>query len=103
MQLQRNGADSTHVGGNILTGGAVAARRRADQHAIFIKNAHRQAIKLQLTAPGQLIAAVQAVLNALVERQEALFVKNVIQRQHRHFVANLTKGRQRPCTDALSG
>jgi pantothenate kinase type III len=90
-QLQRDGANGTHVGGNIFAGGAIATGRRLHQHAVFIENADRQAVQLQLAAVGQVIAAFQAILYALVEREEALFIKDVIQRQHRHFMADLAE------------
>ncbi|VTN81339.1 Uncharacterised protein [Klebsiella pneumoniae] len=92
MQLEGDGANSSHVRGNIFAGGAVAAGCRLHQHAVFIENAHREAVELKLAAVGKTICAFQAILYPLVEGEKALFVKHVIQRQHRHFMADLAKG-----------
>ena len=91
LQLQRDRADGTHVGRNVFTRRAVATRRGTHQHAVFVEKTDRQAIKLQLAAPGESVAAFQTVLHALVKREEALFIKDVIQRQHRYFMAYLAE------------
>ncbi len=92
MQLEGDGANSSHVRGNIFASGAVAAGCRLHQHAVFVENAHREAVELKLAAVGKMICAFQAILYPLVEGEKALFVKHVIQRQHRHFMADLAKG-----------
>ena len=94
MQPERDGADGSHVRGNILAGGAVAAGRRLHQHAVFVENAHRETVELQLAAVDERVSAFQAIQHPLVEGQKALFVKHVVQRQHRHFMADLAEGGQ---------
>ncbi|MNV07860.1 hypothetical protein D3C71_983120 [compost metagenome] len=100
-QLKWYCADGPHVGGDVFTGCAIAARGGAHQHAIFIQDTHRQTVELQLTAPCQRFSAFQSVLHALVEGKETLFVKDVIQRQHRHFMTHLAERGQRSRTHAL--
>lgn len=101
MQLERDRADGTHIGGDVFARRTVTTRRGTHQHAVFIKNADRQTVQLQLAAPAQRITAFQTILDALVKRQETLFIKDVIQGQHRDFVAYLTESTQRFRTDAL--
>jgi hypothetical protein len=65
----------TDVGGDVFAGGAVATGRRTHQHAVFrILTASRPASASQ--QPGN-VAAFQAILHALVEREEALFIKTL--------------------------
>ena len=101
MQFQRNRANSTDVRGDVFAGGAITTGRRTDQNAILIQNADGKAIKLQLTAPGDFFVTFQTIQYAFVESEKTLFIKNVVQRQHRYFMTDLAEGCQRRCTYAL--
>ena len=101
LQLQRDRADGTHVGGDVFARRTVATRCGTHQHAVFVEKTDRQAIQLELAAPGEGVAAFQTILHALVKREEALFIKYVIQRQHRHLRAHLAESAQRLSADAL--
>ncbi len=103
LQLQRDRANGAHVGGNVFPRGAIPSGRGTHQYAVFVEKADCQAIQLQLTAPGQRVVAFQAILHALVKRQEALFIEDVIQRQHRYFMTYLAECPQRLGANALGG
>ena len=92
MQLEGDSANGSHIGGNILAGGTVAAGRGLHQYAVFVENTHREAVELKLAAVGEIVSAFQAILYPLVEGEKALFIKHVVQRQHRHFMADLAEG-----------
>ena len=91
MQLQRDRAYGTHVGGDVFPGSAITARCGTDQHAVFVEDADGQAIQLQLTAPGQGVAAFESILHTLIKGEKALFIEDVIQREHRHFMTYLAE------------
>ena len=103
LQLQRDRTDGAYVGGNVFTRRTITPRRGTHQHTVFIEKADRQTIQLQLAAPGQGVAAFEAILHALVKREEALFIKDVIQRQHWDFMTYLTESTQRLRAHALRG
>ena len=103
LQLQRDRADGTHVGSDVFARRTVATRCGTHQHAVFIEKTDRQAIQLQFAAPGESVAAFQAILHALVKREKALFIEDVIQRQHRYFMTHLAESAQRLSADALGG
>src|SRR5690606_34707331 len=60
-QLQRNIAYGAHVGGNVLTGGAIATSRATDQYAIFIQQTDGQSIQFRFAAVGDLCSATQQI------------------------------------------
>ncbi len=101
MQLKRDGADGTHIGGNVFAGRTVTAGGGAGHHPVFVQNADGQAIQFQLAAPAQGIGLLQTVLDAFVEGEEAPFIKDVIQRQHGHFMAHLAEKGQWRGADTL--
>jgi hypothetical protein len=67
MQFQRNGTDRTYVGGNVLTGRAIASRCGTHQDAVFIEDTDSQPVKFQLAAVDECIGTFQPILNAFVE------------------------------------
>ena len=101
-QAQRDGADGAHVGGDVFAGRAVAARRRAHQHAVFVAQADGEAVKLRLGGKAQ-AAVVEALLQPFDKRVEFLGGEDVVQRQHRHAVRHRGKGAVCLAADAPGG
>src|SRR4029078_10400676 len=89
--------------GDVLTLGAIAARRGGDEFGVFVAQRYRQAIDLRLRAERELrvVAQGEEAPDAAGEVDDILLGKGVVEREHRHRVANLGKARRRRRTDAL--
>src|SRR5690606_9547550 len=55
-QAQGDVTYGSHIGGDVLAGGAIAPGRSPDQHAVFVQQADGQAIELGLAAIGNAAA-----------------------------------------------
>ena len=91
------------IGGDVLALAAVAARRGGDELAAFVAQRHRQAVDLRLGAEDDLVvlAEAQEAPDAADEVDDILVGEGVVEREHRHRVADLGKARRRRRADAL--
>jgi len=91
------------VGGDILAFRSIAARRAADQFAVLIAQRHRQAVDLRLGGKGNLliVAEPQEAADARDKIDDVLLGKRIVERQHRHRMADLGEARRRRRADAL--
>ncbi len=91
------------VGGDVLAFAAVAARRAGHQHAVFVAQRHRQAVDLRLGAEGDLfvLRQPQEAADAADEIDDVFFGERIVERQHRHRVADFGKARRRRRADPL--
>jgi hypothetical protein len=90
------GAD---VRGDVLTGDAVAARRRSDEHAAFVRQGARHTVDLQLARERRVVA--DAADDPLVPGVELLERERVVERAHRRQVADRCEQRRRGAADRL--
>ena len=100
-QCQRNGANGSHILGDVFTTTAVTAGGTTHQLTMLIKQAHRQAIKLGLTAPGRAMA--QGFFHPFGKGLEVVVGHGIAQRQHRYLVLHLRKAIGRLGTYPLGG
>ena len=93
-ELRRHARQCTDVGGHILAGDAVAARRAEHQPAVLIAQAAESpsilgsamtSIASSATAPVRRPA--EEIADAGEEIAHILFVEGVFERQHRHAYA----------------
>ena len=106
VEPQRNGAHGADVGGDILAGGAIAARGRLGEDAVFIAQVDRQTVEFELGRIFDFLVAMalrQRFFGAAVEGDDVGCVETVVQRQHRHRMRDLRKLAQRGRADALGG
>ena len=101
-QLVGNGGDGADVGGDILALDAVAAGCRLCQHPVLKRKVDRQPVDLRLPDHGQRGVGGQAEEPAgagdkLIELQQT---ESIVERQHRHPMAQLGKAAGRGCAHA---
>ena len=94
------------VGGDVLAGGAVAARGAAHQLAVLVAQRQRQAVDLRLghERPASRRRQPQEAPDAGDELGHVLFVERVVEREHRHGVATLANrptAPRRPAATAI--
>ena len=99
----RNVLKRLHIGGDVLAFGAVATRRAGDERAVFVAQRHRQAVDFRLGGEGNLLVLWQAqkAADAADEIDDVFFGKGIVERQHRHRVADFGETRRRRCADPL--
>ena len=110
MKLERNVTHGAHVDADVFAGGAIATGRTADQRAILVQQADRQAVEFRFTAVLHLRAVaeqiahrqVQAFSDTAVEFAHVVFFEGVAQAEHGDFVTHLGERRQRCAPDPLS-
>ena len=99
----RDVVERFHIGGDVLALAAVAARRAADQRAVLVAQRHRQAVDLRLGGEDDLVVLrqPQEAADAADEIDHVLLGERVVEREHRHRVADLGETRRRRRADAL--
>ena len=88
-----------HVGGDVLTGLAVASRRRPTVPAVLVEDRDRQTVDLQLAGEGHL--AADDALHALAPRHQLLEGEGVVEAHHGQPVAHRREERRRRCPHRL--
>ena len=90
LELLRHVMQRADVGGDVFAFGAVAARRGGDQSAVLVAQRHRQAVDLRLSAEVDLVVVGQfeEAADAADEVDHVLLGEGVVERQHRHRVAD---------------
>ncbi len=86
-QVHGNVLDSADVEGDVLAGGAVAARRRANKRAVAVRDGHTQAVDLKFAGVGDL-ARAERVLGALQPFVKLLEVHGVVHGVHARHVGD---------------
>ncbi len=86
LQLVRNIGQRAHVGGHVLAGEAVAARRTAHQFPILIAQRQRQPVDFRLGDDDRylVIAEFEKTPHAIDEIRDILVAESVAEREHRH-------------------
>ena len=90
FELLRHVLQRADIGGDVLAFGAVAAGGGGDEFAILVAQRHRQPVDLRLGAEGDLlvVAQLQKAADAGDEIDDVLIREGVVERQHRHRVAD---------------
>ncbi len=107
FQALRNGLDRAQVGGHVLAGRPVAARRALDEPAPLVAKGDGEAVDLQLGDVAQVRGRLrrrrqaEAAPDARVERPQLVMAERVAERQHRPPVADLVERRADRAADAL--
>ena len=84
---QRDAADRAHVGGHVLAGEPVAAGGGAHQAPVAVRQAHRQAVDLELADVRDLVAGDGP--DPLVPGPDLLLLERVLEAEHRPAVLDL--------------
>ena len=87
-QPERNRADGAQVGGDVLAGVAVAARRAGRQDAVLVSEADRKAVKLGLDRILHVLR-LQCFAHSAVESNDRVVLERIVERQHRRSVRDL--------------
>ncbi len=98
LQLLRHVFQRADIGGDVLTLGAVASRRGGDELAVLIAQRHGKPVDLRFGREiDSVVRQFQESLDAAGEIDHVLLGKSIVERQHRHRVADLpeTPGRRR--------
>ena len=93
-------ADGFQVLRHVLAGDAVAARRAADEYAVFVLERHGEAVYLRLDA---VLPAGDGGGDALVEGAQLLEGEDVVQALERHLVHDGRERALRRAADVLRG
>ena len=104
LEPVRNVVQRFHVGGDVLALAAVAARRAGDERAVLVAQRHRQAVDLRLGGKRDLLrrrGKPQKAADAADEIDHVFLRKRVVEREHRHRVADFGETRRRRRTDPL--
>ena len=90
LELLRHFLQRLDIGGDVLALGAVAAGGGGDEFAVLVAQRHRQAVDLGLGAEGDLlvVAELEEAADAGDEIDDVLLGEGVVERQHRHRVAD---------------
>ena len=96
-ELLRHGLQRADIGGDVLAGDAVAARRAQHQAAILVAQSRGQAVDLWLGHDldrilgdaREILRAAEKIANAGKEIAHIFFGEGVLQRQHRHAMRDL--------------
>ena len=97
-QARRDDRDRPQVGGHVLAGRAVAARRALDEPAAVVVEADGQAVDLELGDVAELgrrfggWREAETLAHARVERPQLVVAECVGERQHRLRVPDLVEG-----------
>ncbi|MNT24801.1 hypothetical protein D3C72_1602970 [compost metagenome] len=95
MQAQRDAGNGADIGRHVFARGAVAARGRLHEQAVFIAQVDGQAIEFHFGRIRDVLRIeVQAFAHAAVEIDNIVIGETIIQRQHRHRVRDLLELRQ---------
>ena len=102
---QRHRADRPQVLGHVLADAAVAAGRAADQDAVLVGEADREAVDLRLRRVAELgggdVEPLQVVGEPRLPGPQLLLVAGVAEREHRLHVLDLLEALQRRRPDPL--
>ena len=103
FQRVRNILDGAHIGGDILAGKTVAARRRADQFAVFVAQRQRQAVDLRFGDECWNVFGIEfeKAPDALDEFRHLLVAESITQRQHGNGMLYFRKAARRRSADLL--
>ena len=110
-QFERDIAHRAHVGGDVLTGAAVAPGGAPGQYAVLVQQADRQAIQLGLAAVGHLgsitqqipLGQIQCATDTPVEVAHVRLLEGVAEAEHGYVMLHLAKGRGRRSPYPLGG
>ena len=99
LQPVRHILQRADIGGDVLALGAVAARRGGCEFAALVTQRHRQPVDLGLGGKIDplVVAELEETADAADEFEHVFFGKRVVERQHRHRVADFLEapGRRR--------
>ncbi len=99
FEFLRHVLERADIGGDVLALGAVAARRRGDEFAFLVTQRHREPVDLRLGAEIDpvVVTELEEAADAADEVEHVFLGKRVVERQHRHRVADLPEfaGRRR--------
>ena len=101
LQPRGNAANRLEVGGDVVAGGAIAARGTAGEDAILIAEVDGDAVHLRIDDPLQILVGEQ-LLHAIHEVAHFLLRIGVIQAEHRQPMLHLLELLQRLAADALA-
>jgi len=95
--------ERTDIGGDVFADGAVAAGRGGDQLAALVAQRHRKPVNFRLGAEADpvVVAEFQEAPDAADEVEHVFLGKGIVERQHRHRVADLGEAPGRLRTDFL--
>ena len=102
-KLHGDGGDGAHIGGNVLALEAIASGRALHQSSSLVEQVHRHAIQLGLGAVCDGLMLCQASADALIEGQDILVGKGVVQGQHGDAMLHRGKGVLYRAAHALGG
>ena len=100
MQLWRDAANGSEIGGDIVAGGAVAARCAASEDAFLITEINGEAVHFGLDDPIEFFVR-QDALNAIYKFAQFLLRIGVVEAQHRFEMLDRFESLKRLAADAL--
>ena len=103
LQLVRHVLQGADIGGDVLALGAVAAGRGGDEFAALVAQRHRQPVDLRLGGKIDplVVAELEEAADAADEFEHVFFGERVVERQHRHRVADFLEAPGRRRADLL--
>ncbi len=102
-QALRHGANGAHVGGDVLAGEAVAARRGLCEQPLAVDHRHREPVELRLRDVVEVARDAETLVDAAVEGLHVLLREGVVEREHRNLVHDLAETAARRSRHALRG
>ena len=103
LQRVRNILDGADVGGDVFAGKTVAARRGADQFAVFVAQRQRQAVDLRFGDKRRNMLGIELEKppDAIDELGDVLIAEGVAERQHGNGMLHFRKAARRRGADLL--
>ena len=103
LQFLRHVLERADIGGDVLALGAVAAGGGGDEFAALVAQRHREPVDLRLGGEIDLvvIGKLQKAPDAADEIEHVFFGKRVVERQHRHRMADFLESPRRRRADLL--
>jgi len=101
LQPLRHVGERPQIGGDVLAGRAVAARRPADQHAVLVTQARRQPVDLGLGGQRHLGVRreVEKAPHPRHELENCGIVEGIVDAEHRPRMDHLAELRRHTCAD----
>ena len=101
FELFRHVLERADIGGDVLAFLAVAAGGGGDEFAVLVAQRHRQPVDLRLGGEGDffVVAELKETADAGDEIDDVLIREGIVERQHRHRVANFGKAARRRGAD----
>ncbi len=99
---QRDGADSAHVGRDVFSDGAVAARDRPLEARAGVAQGHGKAVELEFADVLDFLPAAELV-DAPLPVTQLFFVVCIVEREHGRGVLDLDEALARTASNALGG